>query len=221
MVPPTFAPDVINDFLTPDAVNDFLTKRKNYRHALRAASTKSGSGANPDLVAPVSGEWTGTCKECRSNAFDGQEMMCSLSFKPCGTVEGTGSIPEGDFIIKGVYNIAKGIVAWRQSPLSTSSCEHESSLTAEFVGELTLAHGPRQQGSIVGSFLTASGNYYSVDLWDLEIQPHNAKLPLPLPTLLTGGPCTPKGAGMPTVFYSKNSNPSQDMEENESKPMQK
>merc|ERR1712118_340383 len=105
-VPPTFTPDVINDFLTPDAVKDFLAKRRNFR---RAANAKSGTSAHPNLVAPFSGEWIGTYKECR--AFDGQEITFCLSFKPCGAIEGTGSMPAGDFIVKGVYNVAKGTVA--------------------------------------------------------------------------------------------------------------
>lgn len=193
MMPPNFSKDVINDFLTPDAVKDFLSKRKNYR---RAANSKSGS-----CVAPPSGEWCGTCKECRSDDRDVQEITYCLSFNPCGTVEGTGSIPEGEFVVKGVYNMAKGIVAWRQIP-SASPCEHESKLTAEFVGEI---FGGSHLGRIVGSVLTTSGEYYSVDLRVPQIQASDAKLPLP--TLLTGGASMPKGAGTQTHFYSKNSDP--------------
>eukprot|EP00746_Dinoflagellata_sp_MGD_P072288 gnl/MRDRNA2_/MRDRNA2_29351_c1_seq2.p1 gnl/MRDRNA2_/MRDRNA2_29351_c1~~gnl/MRDRNA2_/MRDRNA2_29351_c1_seq2.p1 ORF type:complete len:258 (-),score=44.23 gnl/MRDRNA2_/MRDRNA2_29351_c1_seq2:219-878(-) len=211
MLPPTFTPNVINDFLTPDAVKDFLTKRKNFR---RAANSKSGSSANPDLVAPPSGEWLGACKECRA-CGDGQEITYCLSFKPCGTVEGSGSIPEGDFIVKGVYNMAKGTVAWRQSPSSSSCCEHESKLTAEFVGELTLPlnpNWPSHQGGICGSFLTTSGDYYGVELDGAEIQSSCGNLPEPLPTLLTGGACTSKGAATPLGFHSKQSNFSHTME---------
>jgi len=200
MVPPTFSQYCINDFLTPDSVKDFLTKRKNYR---RTPNSKSGSTANPSLQAPLSGKWRGACKECRTQPWvDGQQAVYYLSFKPCGSVEGTGNGPEGDFVVKGVYNMAKGTVAWRQK--SSQASENDSKLSSEFVGELILAHGPSQRGSIVGSFLTADGDYYTVDLQDPGIQPHNARLPEPLPTLLTGaGGCTPKGATTPTHFHSK------------------
>jgi len=163
------------------------------------------------LVAPLSGEWTGACKECRIQPWvEGQRITYCLSFKPCGTVEGTGKGPEGEFIVKGVYNMAKGTVAWRQK--SAQASDNESKLGAEFVGELILAQWPCQQGSIAGSLLTANGDYYSVNLRDPEIQPHNAiaiaklaaKLNEPLPTLLTGaGGATPKGTTTATQFYCK------------------
>jgi hypothetical protein len=202
MVPPHFTAELLNDFLMPDAVKDFLSKRKNYR---RAANSKSGASANPSLVAPASTVWQGTCKECRT--YCDQDITYSLTFKPCGTVEGTGSIPEGDFIVRGVYNMAKGTVAWHQSPSSTSPCEDESRLTSEFVGELTLACWPFQQPSIVGSFLTASGNYYSVELRDPEFkfQDDDKKH---LPTLLTKGTCNTGKADASSRFVSKNASPS-------------
>jgi len=204
--------------ITPDKINDFLTKRKNYR---REAASKSGSLANPQLVAPLSGEWTGKCKECRA-CGDAQQFSYRLSFKPCGLVEGFGSSPEGKFIVKGVYNMLKGTVAWRQSsPHAASSCEYGNKLTAEFVGDLILAHWPSQQGAIVGTFLTTSGGFYNVELRDPEsaFQPDQKKQPLPLPTLLTGG-CTPKGAGTPARFYSKSLKTIQETE-SDSKPSER
>jgi len=205
--------------ITPDVINDFLTKRKNGR---REISAKSGSAANPDLVAPISGEWTGTCKECRTCYGDEQQITYRLLFKPCGAVEGSGSSPDGKFLVKGVYDMLKGTVAWRQSsPHAASSCEYGSKLTAEFVGDLILAHWPSQQAAIVGTFLTTGGGYYNVELRDPEtaFQPRQKKSPLPLPTLLTGG-CTPKGAGTPARFYCKRSDPSL-AEEIDSKSAQK
>lgn len=112
--------------------------------------------------------------------------------------------------------MAKGTVAWKQNPSQAS--DTESKLSTEFVGELTLAHWPSQQATITGSFLTADGDYYTVDLQDPQrlVAQMNAKLGKagtvdlqvpqgePLPTLLTGaGGCTPKGATTPTHFYSK------------------
>lgn len=189
--------------ITPDVVNDFLTKRKNHR---REVSAKLGFADSPDLAAPLSGEWTGTCKECRSSKNEEHKITYRLTFKPCGAVEGSGSSPEGKFIVKGVYNMLKGTIAWRQSsPHSASSCEYGAKLTAEFVGDLILAHWPSQQGAIVGTFLTTGGGFYNVELWDpdLGVQPGHKRAPLPLPTLLTGG-CTPKGAATPARFYSNN-----------------
>lgn len=186
--------------ITPEVVREFLSKRKQYR---LEGTSKAGSSANPDLVAPMNGEWTGTCKECRA-ALDGQEITYRLSFKPCGTLEGIGNSPVGKFVIKGVYNMQKGTVAWRQSsPHAPSSCEYGSKMIAEFVGDLTLAHWPSQPGSIVGTWLTTSGEFYEVKLRDPQatFHPHLQTVPLPLPTLLTGG-CTPRGAATPQ-FYSK------------------
>eukprot|EP00746_Dinoflagellata_sp_MGD_P165936 gnl/MRDRNA2_/MRDRNA2_95503_c0_seq1.p1 gnl/MRDRNA2_/MRDRNA2_95503_c0~~gnl/MRDRNA2_/MRDRNA2_95503_c0_seq1.p1 ORF type:complete len:248 (+),score=30.02 gnl/MRDRNA2_/MRDRNA2_95503_c0_seq1:67-810(+) len=212
MVPLNLTPEAIDSFLIPETVNDFLSKRRTHR---RAAHSKSGSAANADLMernccqAPLSGQWSGTCKECRSCTFHGQQITYCLSFKPCGAIEGTGSFSEGDFVIKGVYNMAKGIVSWCQTPLhSDNSCEHESELTAEFVGELhlSLSIGKlTKRASIVGSFLTTNGDYYSVALREPEIQPQNSQLP----TLLTGGTCVNNvnGVGTPKRFYSKNSHP--------------
>lgn len=211
MVPLNLTPEAIDSFLIPETVKDFLSKRKTYRHA---AHSKSGSAANADLMAPLSGQWSGTCKECRTCTFHGQKITYCLSFKPCGAIEGTGSFSEGDFVIKGVYNMAKGIVSWCQTPLhSDNSCEHESEFTAEFVGELhlSLSRGNfTKRASIVGSFLTTHGDFYSVALHE----PQNAQLP----TLLTGGACTNNvhGVGTPKRFYSKNSDPSH-MAEKESK----
>lgn len=190
--------------ITPDVVTEFLAKRKKYR---LESSSKSGSAENPNLVAPLSGEWTGRCKECRGSHNDGHEITYRLLFKPCGTIEGTGSSPEGKFKIKGVYNMLKGTVAWRQSsPHAASSSEYGNKMTAEFVGDLILAHFPSQQGAIVGTFLTTGGEFYNIELKDPEavFQPHQKTKPLPLPTLLTGG-CTPKGAATPQ-FYSNKSN---------------
>lgn len=203
--------------ITPDVINDYVNRRRNHR---REVSAKSGSAAHPDLIAPISGEWSGTCKESRT-VGKAEKITYRLSFKPCGALEGFGSSPEGQFIVKGVYNMLKGTVAWRQSsPHCASSCEYGHKLTAEFVGDLILAHWPAQQGAIVGTFLTTGGGYYNVELWDPEspFQPSNAKAPLPLPTLLTGG-CTPKGAATPTRFFSKNSDHS--LANGDSKPSQK
>lgn len=194
--------------ITPDVVNDFLTKRKNHR--LEVAS-KSGSAANPHLVAPLSGEWTGKCKECRTSG-EGQQITYRLTFKPCGAVEGSAINAEGktQFLVKGVYNMLKGTVQWRQSsPHAASSSEYGQKGTAEFVGDLIL----KEHGAIVGTFLTTSGGYYNVEIRDpmAAVQTQQAKIPLPLPTLLTGG-CTPKGAGTPARFYSKHGNPLQQNE---------
>jgi len=206
--------------ITPDVVNDFLTKRKNHR--LEVAS-KSGSAANPHLVAPLSGEWTGTCKESRISG-QGEQITYRLTFKPCGTVEGSATSAEGKFntkySIKGVYNMLKGTVQWRQSSShAASSSEYGNKGSAEFVGDLILADHPSEQGligrqgAIVGTFLTTSGGYYHVEIMDplAAMQPQHKKLPLPLPTLLTGG-CTPKGAGTPARFYSRNNDRIQETE---------
>eukprot|EP00746_Dinoflagellata_sp_MGD_P160276 gnl/MRDRNA2_/MRDRNA2_86924_c0_seq1.p1 gnl/MRDRNA2_/MRDRNA2_86924_c0~~gnl/MRDRNA2_/MRDRNA2_86924_c0_seq1.p1 ORF type:complete len:230 (+),score=37.87 gnl/MRDRNA2_/MRDRNA2_86924_c0_seq1:76-765(+) len=190
--------------ITPDVVNDFLTKRKNHR--LEVAS-KSGSAANPHLVAPLSGDWTGTSKESRMSGR-GEEIRYRLTFKPCGAVEGSATSAEGKFNIKGVYNMLKGTVQWRQtSQHAASSSEYGQKGSAEFVGDLILANHPFEQGAIVGTFLTTGGGYYHVELVDPQtaMQPTHAKPVLPLPTLLTGG-CTPKGAGTPARFYSSSNN---------------
>lgn len=196
--------------ITPDVVNDFLKKRKNHR--LEVAS-KSGSAANPHLVAPLSGEWTGSCQEGRMSGR-GEEMTYRLTFKPCGAVEGSATSAEGKFNIKGVYNMLKGTVQWRQSSQhAASSSEYGQKGSAEFVGDLILANHPSEQGAIVGTFLTTSGGYYHVELMDplAATQPTHVKPLLPLPTLLTGG-CTPKGAGTPARFYSRNNNHTQEMD---------
>lgn len=200
--------------ITSDVVNDFLAKRKSHR--LEVAS-KSGSAANPNFVAPLSGEWTGTCKlqttlkttlqECQSSG-EAQQITYRLTFKPCGTVEGTATATKGEFNVKGVYNMLKGTVQWRQSSQhSASSSEYGLKGSAEFVGDLILASQPGQQGAIVGTFLSTSGGYYNVELRDplAAMQPRQAQVPLPLPTLLTGG-CTPKGAATPARFYSRGNN---------------
>jgi len=208
MVPPNFTPDAFNKFLTQKVVKDVLTKRTNFRR-----DSKSGSAANPKLAAPVSGEWLGTCNDCRTHD-DKQKIKYCLSFKPCGTVDGKGSTPAGDFIVKGVYALDTGTVAWRQSPLR-DRLTGNSEMIAEFVGTFSPANWPSQCRTIVGSFLTFGGDYFSVNLQDPELQPLCAKLPSALPTLLTAGTCTPKGADTLTHFSSKNSNPSH-VAENES-----
>lgn len=188
--------------ITPDVVVEFLSKRKKSRLEV---SSKCGSAENPSLMAPLSGEWTGTCKECRGSHGDTHEITYRLLFKPCGTVEGFVTTKEGKSNVKGVYNMQKGTVAWRQSPPhAASSSEYGAKMTAEFVGDLILAHFPSQQGAIVGTFLTTDGGFYNVQLTDPEaaFQPSNTVFPLP--TLLTGG-CTPKGAATPQ-FYSRKSN---------------
>lgn len=198
--------------ITPDVVVEFLGKRKKSRLEV---SSKSGSAENPSLIAPLSGEWTGTCKEqrtgrpcmeeCRGSHGDTHEITYRLLFKPCGTVEGFVTTREGKSNVKGVYNMQKGTVAWRQSPPhAASSSEYGAKMTAEFVGDLILAHFPSQQGAIVGTFLTTDGGFYNVQLTDPEaaFQPHQNTV-FPLPTLLTGG-CTPKGAATPQ-FYSRKS----------------
>jgi hypothetical protein len=190
--------------ITPDVVNDFMKKRKNHR--LEVAS-KSGSAANPHLVAPLSGEWTGTCKDNQISG-QGEQITYRLTFKPCGAVEGSATSAQGKFNIKGVYNILKGTVQWRQSSQhASSSSEYGQKGSAEFVGDLILAK-ERCDGAIVGTFLTTHGGYYHVELIDplAAAQPKHVKPLLPLPTLLTGG-CTPKGAGTPARFYSRNNDP--------------
>jgi hypothetical protein len=195
--------------ITPDVVNEYLTKRKSLR--LEVAS-KSGSAANPQLVPPLSGEWTGFCTQTSSHSTkesrscgQKQQITYNLTFKPCGTVEGTVTSADGKFKIKGVYNMLKGTVQWRQSPLhAASSSEYGAKGAAEFVGDLILPRKPSEQGAIVGTSLSTSGAYYKVEIRDplAAIQPEQAKSVLPLPTLLTGG-CTPKGAGTPARFYSR------------------
>lgn len=189
--------------ITPDVVNEYLAKRKSQR---QEAASKSGTTANPHVVAPVSGEWQGICKECRASG-KGQQIAYRLSFKACGAIEGSATSAEGKFLVKGVYNVIKGTVQWRQSsPHAASSSQYGTKGSAEFVGDLIPANLPSKQGAIVGTFLTTSGGYYNVELWDpvAAVQPQCVKAPLPLPTLLTGG-CTPKGCGTPARFYSKNS----------------
>merc|ERR1719313_47731 len=204
--------------ITSDKVNDFLNKRKNHR--LEVAS-KSGSTANPHLVAPLSGEWMGFCIQTSSHCTresrscgQKQQITYRLTFKPCGTVEGSASSAEGKFNIKGVYNMLKGTVQWRQSSQhAASSSEYGQKGSAEFVGDLILASQPSEQGAIVGTFLTTGGGYYQVEIRDplAAIQPEQAQPVLPLPTLLTGG-CTPKGAGTPARFYSRRGDSMQETE---------
>jgi len=97
--------------------------------------------------------------------------------------------------------MAKGTVAWQQKPPEAS--DNESKLSAEFVGELVLSHWPSQQATIDGSFLTADGSYYTVDLHDPEIHPHSATLPTLLKGAVACTPQGPKGVTTATHFFSK------------------
>jgi len=114
-------------------------------------------------------------------------MGCDIVFKADGTVEGAGSSAEGKFMIKGVYNLCSGIVAWRQVTSSSHSCAKSSiRIAAEFYGEVSKLQGRTQ---ITGTFLTIKGRYCVMKLrstCEKERAIANTGNVGSLPTLLTG-----------------------------------
>jgi len=168
-------------------INENLATRRSHR---QAPCERSGSDENPELVdsVPPSGEWSGEYQDMPCVANQEYKVRYDIVFKTDGTVEGSGSSSEGKFMIKGIYNLCSGIVAWRSS---TSG----SRTAAEFYGEVSKVRGMTQ---ITGTFLTSFGRYCIVSLRSA------CERGTALPTLLTGS-TTPKREGKEnaTSFFLK------------------
>jgi len=178
-------------------IDENLANRRSHR---QQPFERVGTDENEALVdiMPPSGEWSGEYQDMPCVANKEFKVRCDIVFKSDGSVDGSGSSVEGNFMIKGIYNLYSGIVAWRQVISSSSSCtENGSRIAAEFYGELSRLQDATE---ITGTFLTNKGRYCVMKLSsasELQTAIANARSIDLLPTPFKGS-MTPVRDGVST-----------------------
>jgi len=169
-----------------EIINENLTHRRSRR--LQPCG-RSGTDENPQLCVPPLGNWSGDYQDLPSVANMAYKVQYQIVFKSDGAVEGSGSSTEGNFTIKGVYNLRTGFVAWRQAsascPVWHNPCsKYGAMLESEFFGSVSNFAGPGP-ARLTGTFLTDLGRYCAVNLLCPRDNEAKTGEVVALPTLLT------------------------------------
>jgi hypothetical protein len=153
-------------------INENLANRKKFR----LDQERIVPADDPALLFPPAGEWSGEYQNMPCVANQEHEVKCKITFRADGAVVGLLTCKDGDFNIRGSYNLSTGIVAWSQFPVDP----RPNAKATEFYGDVyNLASGPSR---ITGTFLTQNGKYCALNL----INPLAGEVKEALPALLTG-----------------------------------